>query len=140
MKHSRLPDLVIFLLCFSILVGCLILTPPKNDSPFLRIGNIQLPGMCTFRSLTGIPCPGCGLFRSMVTAVHGKVAKSWEYHRLGFLTILYILCQFFFRLMALLFSDLKIRFSRLDSYLNKGMILLAVLFGVNWIVTLLETI
>ena len=140
MKHSRLPDLVIFLLCFSILVGCLILTPPKNDSPFLRIGNIQLPGMCTFRSLTGIPCPGCGLFRSMVTAVHGNIAKSWEYHRLGFLTILYILCQFFFRLMALLFSDLKIRFSRLDSYLNKGMILLAVLFGVNWIVTLLETI
>jgi len=76
----------------------------------------------------------------MVTAVHGNIAKSWEYHRLGFLTILYILCQFFFRLMALLFSDLKIRFSRLDSYLNKGMILLAVLFGVNWIVTLLETI
>jgi len=140
MKHRRLSDLAIFLLCLGILAGCLIMTPPENDSPFLRIGNIQLPGMCTFRSVTGIPCPGCGLFRSMVTAVHGNIAKSWEFHRLGFLTILYVICQFLFRSMMLLFPDLKIRFFRLDSYLNRGMILLAVLFGINWIVTLLEWI
>lgn len=118
----------------------MILSSPKMDTPFLRIGDIQLPGLCTFRSMTGIPCPGCGLLRSMVAAVHGDFAKSWEYHRMGLLTILYVLCQFLFRATVLLSRGLKIRFARLEAYLNRGVILLAVLFGINWIATLLETI
>ena len=140
MKPGQLPDLVILILCLAILAGCLILSPPKMDTPFLRIGNIQLPGLCTFRNMTGIPCPGCGLLRSMVTAVRAEFAKSWEYHRLGILTTLYVLCQFLFRAMVLISPGLKIRFVRLDACLNRGVILLAVLFGLNWIATLFETI
>jgi hypothetical protein len=138
MKRNFLSDLVIFLICFGILSGCLILSSPEKGSPCVQLGNIQLPGICTFRSLTGIPCPGCGLLRSMVSAVHGNVAKSWEYHRLGFVTIVYVLCQFLFRLVVLLFPVLGIRFPRFDSYLNRGIILLAVLFGINWIITLIQ--
>jgi len=114
------------------------LTPPKNNSPYVQIGNIQLPGMCTFRSVTGIPCPGCGLLRSMVSAMHGDVAKSIEYHRLGLITLLYVFLQFLFRLGILIFPVLAIRFSRADSYLNRGIILLAVLFAMNWILTLIK--
>ena len=95
--------------------------------------------MCTFRSVTGIPCPGCGLLRSMVSATHGDIAGSWDYHRLGLLTTLYVLCQFLFRAAVLLFPGLESRYSRVGSYLNKGIILLAVLFGVNWIFTLIHS-
>jgi len=114
------------------------LTPPKNDSPCVQLGNIPLPGICMFRSVTGIPCPGCGLLRSMVSAVHGDVAKSLEYHRLGLVTIVYVIIQFFFHLGILLFPVLMIRFSRIESYLNRGIILLSVLFGINWITTLVQ--
>ena len=138
MKRSSIPHLVIFLICLSILAGSSILTPPKNDIPFVRLGNIQLPGTCTLRSMTGIPCPGCGLLRSLVSAMHGDFAKSWEYHRLGLLTVVYILLQFLYRFMVLLFPVLGIRFSHLDSHLNRGFILLGVLFGVNWIFTLIQ--
>jgi len=138
MKRNFLPHLVIFLVCFGILVGSLILTPPKNDSPCVQLGNIPLPGICMFRSVTGIPCPGCGLLRSMVSAVHGDVAKSLEYHRLGLVTIVYVIIQFFFHLGILLFPVLMIRFSRIESYLNRGIILLSVLFGINWITTLVQ--
>lgn len=138
MKRNFLSNLVIFLVCFGILLGCLILKPPKNESPNVRIGNIPLPGICTFRSLTGIPCPGCGLLRSMVSAMHGEVARSLKYHRLGLVTIVYIIVQFLFRLSIMLFPILGIRFSRFDSYLNRGIILLAVLFGMNWMLTLIE--
>lgn len=138
MKSELLPHLVIFLICFGILSGSLILTPPKKDSPCVQIGNIPLPGICMFRSVTGIPCPGCGLLRSMVSAMHGDLARSCEYHRLGVVTIVYVICQFLFRLSVMIFPVVGIRFSRFESYLNKGIILLAVLFGVNWIITLLQ--
>jgi hypothetical protein len=138
MKRAVLPHLVVFLICFGILAGSLILSPPNEESPFIKIGKIPLPGMCTFRSLTGVPCPGCGLFRSMVTAMHGNVLKSFEYHKLGFVTIVYVLLQFIFRLGVMIFPALAIRYSRLEAYLNRGIILLAVLFGINWIITLIE--
>ena len=138
MKRNFLSNLAIFLVCFGILLGSLILTPPKNESPNVQIGNIPLPGICTFRSLTGIPCPGCGLLRSMVSAMHGAVARSLEYHRLGLITIVYLLLQFLFRLGIMIFPIFGIRLSRFDSYLNRGLILLAVLFGMNWILTLVE--
>jgi hypothetical protein len=66
------------------------------------------------------------------------VARSLKYHRLGLVTIVYIILQFLFRLSIMLFPILGIRFSRFDSYLNRGIILLAVLFGMNWILTLIE--
>jgi hypothetical protein len=140
MKPRILPHLVIFIVCFGILAGCLILTPPNDSSPYVQIGKIQLPGMCSFRSVTGIPCPGCGLLRSMVTAMHGDVAKSLEYHRLGLITILYVLLQFFFRLGILIFPGMAIRYSRVDSYLNRGFIFLVILFGANWILTLIRQV
>jgi hypothetical protein len=73
----------------------------------------------------------------MVSAMHGDVVKSLEYHRLGLLVLAYVALQLLFRLALLLFPVLGIRFSRFDSYLNRGIILLAVLFGVNWVFTLL---
>ena len=70
--------------------------------------------------------------------MHGHVAQSFEYHRLGLITILYVILQFFFRLGILIFPVLAIRYSRIDAYLNRGIILLAVMFGTNWILTLIE--
>lgn len=138
MKRHFLPNAVIFVVCFGILTGCIILTPPQNGSSNVQMGNIPLPGICTFRSVTGIPCPGCGLLRSMVSAMHGNLKKSLDYHRLGLATLLYVALQFFFRFGVLVFPALIIRSSRFESFLNRGLILLAVLFGINWILTLVS--
>jgi hypothetical protein len=140
MARHFLPNVVIFAVCCGILVGSLILTPPQNGNPNVQIGSIPLPGFCTFRSVTGIPCPGCGLLRSMVSAMHGDFAGSLAYHRLGLLTLLYVALQFFFRLGVLLFPVFSIRLSRIDVYLNRGIILLAMLFGINWILTVILVI
>jgi hypothetical protein len=137
MKSHLLPHLVIFIVCFGILAVCFILTPPQNGIPNVQIGDISLPSICQFRGLTGIPCPGCGLLRSMVYAMHGDVNNSFEHHKLGLITIVYVALQFLFRLAVLLSPAFAIRFSRLGSYLNRGIILLAVLFGINWVVTLM---
>ena len=43
-----------------------------------------LPGLtCPIRHLSGIPCPGCFLTRSVSLALTGQLGDSLEYHVLG---------------------------------------------------------
>jgi hypothetical protein len=46
-----------------------------------------LPEICWFKRLTGTPCPGCGMSRAGANLVHGRLARSLEYHPLGVLII-----------------------------------------------------
>jgi len=39
--------------------------------------------MCAFNILTGAPCPGCGLTRSVTHAAHGSWIDAWYYHPFG---------------------------------------------------------
>jgi len=32
---------------------------------------------CSFRARFGLPCPGCGMTRSVVLAVHGEFWRAW---------------------------------------------------------------
>ena len=140
MKADLAPHLVILIICSGIIAAALVITPTKTESPYLKIGSIPLPDTCIFHNLTGLPCPGCGLSRSIVAAAHGKIISSFSLHRLGLLTLAYILLQFIFRLGWILFPKYGLRFSRTRRYLDRGIIGLAVLFGLNWILTLSEIV
>lgn len=39
--------------------------------------------LCPFKMLTGMPCPGCGITKSMVYFYEGNLLKSISYHILG---------------------------------------------------------
>lgn len=43
--------------------------------------------LCPFKMLTGLPCPGCGITKSMVYFYEGDILKSLSYHILGPLVI-----------------------------------------------------
>ena len=45
------------------------------------------PSVCPFKLLTGLPCPGCGMTRSVVTLLHGDLGASLYYHPLGFVLV-----------------------------------------------------
>ncbi len=36
--------------------------------------------VCSFRSLTGLPCPGCGLTRGFRALAHGDFAAAWQHN------------------------------------------------------------
>lgn len=40
------------------------------------------PALCTFRVLTGKPCPTCGMTRATCALVHGEWTKAMQYHPL----------------------------------------------------------
>ena len=39
---------------------------------------------CPMKMLTGLPCPGCGITKSLVFAYQGEIYKSFSFHILGF--------------------------------------------------------
>jgi hypothetical protein len=43
----------------------------------------EAPSVCLFRNLTGIPCPGCGLTRSVVATAHLRPAEGFGFHLFG---------------------------------------------------------
>ena len=45
-----------------------------------------LPG-CTFRKLTGLNCPGCGMTRAAVAALHGQLGSAFRFNPLGMLLL-----------------------------------------------------
>lgn len=45
------------------------------------------PQLCIFRLMSGMPCPGCGLTRAVVLAMHGDLTGSLYYHPLGLLFV-----------------------------------------------------
>jgi hypothetical protein len=38
---------------------------------------------CGFHAVTGLPCPGCGLTRSVLALLHGHVGESLRLHPMG---------------------------------------------------------
>lgn len=43
--------------------------------------------LCWVETATGIPCPGCGLTRSLSCGIRGLFAASWQYHPMGLLIL-----------------------------------------------------
>jgi hypothetical protein len=74
----------------------------------------------------------------MVAAMHGDLRRSLAYHRLGLLTLVYVFLQFSCRLGIFVIPGWRARLVRYGKFLNLGIIFLAVLFGINWITTLIS--
>jgi hypothetical protein len=70
--------------------------------------------------------------------MHGDVGMSLAYHRLGLLTLVYIFLQFSCRLGIFVIPRWRTGLIRYGRFLNKGIIVLAILFGINWIATLIS--
>jgi len=137
LKSHYAPHLVVLIVCFCIIVGALILTPADSRNSFLKLGPLSIPNTCTFKNLTGLPCPGCGLARSIVAAMHGNFTDSFGFHRLGLLTLFYIFMQFLYRLGLVVFSGKWMHVFGSGKILNQGIIVLGILFVLNWLMILL---
>lgn len=49
----------------------------------LTLLTLQPYSVCPFAVASGIPCPGCGLTRSLVALARGNFAEAWRFHPLG---------------------------------------------------------
>lgn len=133
MSFELLPHVVVVMICLIILAGAFAFTPVKSGLELMRI---PLPHSCLFNNLTGIPCPGCGLTRSLVSAVHGDLTGSFSHHRLGMIALVYVLLQLTCRLGVILVPAQRPRLLIQEKRLSRGVIILGILFGLNWVLSL----
>lgn len=57
---------------------------------------------CPFKMLTGFPCPGCGITKSLVYFYQGDLYKSLSYHVLGPFVVLFCIGTIFVLMMELI--------------------------------------
>ncbi len=135
-QQNTASHLVVLIVCLSILVLALVLDPHGSQ---LRIGTARLPGLCVLKQTTGIPCPGCGLTRSVVSAVHGDWVASRAFHRLGPVVLVFLLLQVLYRSAWLGLPALRTKLAGAGHILDLALFPLMVLLLINWIPTLLES-
>ena len=136
MEQSTASHLVVLIVCLSIIAMALVLKPQGDQ---LQIGPARLPGLCVLKQTTGIPCPGCGLTRSVVSAVHGDWAASRAFHHLGPLVLFFLVLQVIYRSAWLGLPRLRTKLARAGRILDLALFPLMVLMLINWIPTLFET-
>jgi hypothetical protein len=52
---------------------------------------------CPFKMLTGFPCPGCGITKSILSVYQGNLAASFGYHIFGLFVVIF--CVFLIPLL-----------------------------------------
>ena len=70
-------------LALCLLVGIVIRPAERGRRDDPEAVRAALPSVCWFRFSTGIPCAGCGLTRSVVLLLHGRLGASLAIHPFG---------------------------------------------------------
>jgi Protein of unknown function (DUF2752) len=73
-----------------VVVASALMTPGADG---VSLFGWDLPGLCTFRNLTGLRCPGCGMTRSFVYMGHLDPLAAFRMHLLGPLLYLFVAAQ-----------------------------------------------
>ena len=135
-REPAAPQLVILAACGSILLFALLFRPVEpGDS--LRIGGTPMPNVCIMKQVSGLPCPGCGLTRSLVAAGHWEWARSLSHHRIGILILAYLVLQSVARLAWLGLPGLREGTRVYCRLLDLSLVPMLLLLLLNWIPTLL---
>ena len=93
---------------------------------------------CIFKSIFGIPCPGCGLTRAFRAIFHGNFLKAEKYNFLSIpILLFFLLCLI---LIILDFykktNNTELLLKRLSSYYK----IIIVVVIINWIINIIRGI
>jgi uncharacterized protein DUF2752 len=72
---------------------------------FLMLRNTHIEtaqSLCPFKMLTGFPCPGCGITKSLIFLYEGNFSKSIYYHLFGPLVFLFCIAAILVLTMELI--------------------------------------
>lgn len=99
-------------------------------------------GVCLFKTVTHIPCPSCGVTRSMVSVLQGDIAASIGWNPLGILVLgMMMICPLWISWdMVRGRSSFLTVFTRIESILRRRSVAvpLIMLVASNWIWNILK--
>jgi len=69
---------------------------------FIKISTINsIPHFCLFNKLTGLPCPACGIIRSLLCLYDFKIMESLKYNPNGLMIFSFFILQIPMRIIVL---------------------------------------
>ncbi len=71
---------LLLVLAIGVVVAAAVMSPSTEALSFF--GN-EVPVLCGFRRITGMPCMGCGMTRSFTFMAHGQVRQAFEMNYIG---------------------------------------------------------
>jgi hypothetical protein len=97
-SHHREPDAELWLARVGLVTAVAVLVAARTlslDKGHVTLPRVQwpLPVTCSLRRLTGLPCPGCGLTRSLVALAHGDANAAWQFNPAGALVLVLLVLQ-----------------------------------------------
>lgn len=102
-----------------IVAASCLLTIRDHHLVMVPVIDMPLPGTCTFRELTGLPCPGCGLTRSFISLGHARLREAWNYNPAGYMFFAIVLFQLPYRIyqmVRVMRGYDAYRFERVDTW------------------------
>jgi hypothetical protein len=122
---------VILGLSIAVVLGGLLVDVNSDGSIYLRgLPQFPFPVVCPLRRFFGISCPTCGMTRSIVFLVQGRLADSLAAHRLGWLIFALIVLQIPYRIWCLATQRIEPYRPRL---IEMAIALFTLLLVLNWL-------
>jgi hypothetical protein len=132
-SQRAMPHLIVLGYCAALLLAAILLARLDAGKAHLQIGDYSLPSICAFKNTFDLPCPGCGLTRSWVAIARGEPARSLTFHRLGWLIMIYAFLQTIRHTVWLVVPPAQLMVERIGSWLDRALVLIALLLMANWI-------
>jgi hypothetical protein len=122
---------VILGVSIAVVLGGVLLDVNADGSIYLRgLPEFPFPLVCPLRRFFGISCPTCGMTRSIVFLLQGRIADSVAVHRLGWLVFALIAAQIPYRIWCLARRRMVAYRPRVTEWTAAAFMLLLVL---NWL-------
>jgi hypothetical protein len=100
-EHVAVPDVslhwAMLLGSIGVVVLAAILQVRGPETVVVPVVNFALPGTCTYKSVVGVECPGCGLTRCFISLAHGRPVAAWNFNPAGILFFAIVAGQIPFR-------------------------------------------
>lgn len=93
---------------------------------------------CVFKSITNIPCPGCGLTRGFRSLFQGNIIKAEGYNILTVPIFIFLMIS-----LLLFLVDVFKKSNKLDKFLksiSNHYILIIILIIISWIINIINGI
>lgn len=100
--------------------------------------SLQIPSFCPFRLLAGLPCPFCGLVRSVLHTTHLDIGKAIALHPLGPVALLALLLAAIYSFVSLVKPSIPLIWDlTMSRHFGKAVKASTALLGIIWVLRLL---
>lgn len=114
----------------NVLLSHLLLLIPAAIVICLSMDLSIIPHVCLFHQLFGIPCPGCGITRSLLALFVGDIHRAWILNPAGPFLGMSLVAQVLLRIQALRMERWSMRAFGLSRAMTIGVLIILI---VNWL-------